>query len=155
MLGNEDPQDGVIIPSLANQQAWPTEPLKLPLVNTINPVYMVDQLANPNQIINRPPATEGLRFDQDKARYDLIPSEFMEALAVHYQRGAKKYGDRNWEKGMDWLRCFGSLMRHAWAWRMGRDIDPENNSHHMVAVAWNAIALYTYAQRKIGQDNRA
>jgi len=96
----------------------------------------------------------GLRYDDDKPRFDLLPPEAMEALARHYLAGAQKYDARNWEKGMAWGRCFGSMMRHAWAWMRGEDIDQETGNHHMIAVAWNAIALFTYATRHIGEDDR-
>jgi hypothetical protein len=53
-----------------------------------------------------------------------------------------------------WCRCFGSLMRHAWAWLRGEDYDTETGSHHLIAVAWNAIAIYTYSMRGVGEDDR-
>lgn len=96
----------------------------------------------------------GLRFNEGKPRYDLIPPEFMDALAAHFEIGSRKYSDRNWERGMGWCKCFASMMRHAWAWMRGEDIDPETGSHHMISVAWNAMAIYTYAARKIGEDDR-
>jgi hypothetical protein len=96
----------------------------------------------------------GLRFNNGKPRFDLMPPEALIALADHYQKGAEKYADRNWERGMDWGKCFASMERHAWAWMSGEDIDPETGSHHMVAVAWNALALYVYDQRNIGVDDR-
>ena len=96
----------------------------------------------------------GLRYNEGKARYDLVPPEFMDAIAAHYERGSKKYAPRNWERGMSWCSCFASLMRHGWAWMRGEDIDPETGTHHMVSVAWNAIALYTYSVRKAGEDDR-
>jgi hypothetical protein len=96
----------------------------------------------------------GLRHDTGKPRFDLMPPEAMEALARHYEVGARKYQDRNWERGMLWCRCFGSLMRHAWAWMRGDDFDQETGSHHMISAAWNCIALATYAMRKVGTDDR-
>lgn len=96
----------------------------------------------------------GLRFNDGKPRFDLLPPEALIALADHYRRGAEKYADRNWERGMDWGKCFASMERHAWAWQGGEDLDPETGSHHMISVAWNAFALYTYAMREIGVDNR-
>ncbi len=96
----------------------------------------------------------GLRYDAEKARFDLLPPEALEELAMHYAKGAKKYADRNWEKGMNWGRCFASMMRHAWAFWRGEDYDAETGTHHMISVAWNAIAIYTYAVRKIGTDDR-
>ena len=100
------------------------------------------------------PSNSGLRYDSGKPRFDLVPPEAMIELAAHYERGARKYADRNWEKGMDWGKCFSSMQRHAWAWAQGEDLDNETGTHHMIAVAWNAIALYTYAMRKIGNDDR-
>lgn len=101
----------------------------------------------------------GLRFSEGKPRYDLIPPEFMEALANHYAQGARKYADRNWERGMSWCQCFRPLMSHAWKWFRGEKYDedpamPGYKAHHMVAVAWNAIALYVYETRQIGKDDR-
>lgn len=96
----------------------------------------------------------GLRYNAAKPRFDLMPPEALIALADHYRRGAEKYADRNWERGMDWGKCFASMERHAWTWMSGEDLDPETGSHHMVAVAWNALALYVYAERGIGVDDR-
>ena len=98
--------------------------------------------------------TAALRFDADKPRYDLLPPEALDELALHYAKGAKKYAERNWELGMDWGRCFASLMRHAWKWMRGEEIDEETGTHHMISVAWNAIAIYTYWKRGIGKDDR-
>ena len=113
---------------------------------TVDPGTMTATPATPNT---------GLRYDDGKPRFDLIPPEAVIALAAHYERGARKYADRNWEKGMAWGKCFASMQRHAWAWSNGEDIDAETDTHHMIAVAWNALALYTYAMRKIGTDDRA
>jgi len=96
----------------------------------------------------------GLRYNDGKPRYDLIPPEALEDLAILYQRGASKYAERNWERGMSWCKCFASMMRHAWAWMRGEENDPETGVHHMTAVAWNAFAIVTYVRRGIGQDDR-
>lgn len=107
-----------------------------------------------------PPAAGGaLRDSEGKPRYDLIPPEFLEALAVHLSEGCKKYSDRNWERGMDWGQCYRALMSHATKWAKGETFDddpklPGYNAHHMIAAAWNAMALYVYHARGIGNDNR-
>ena len=33
----------------------------------------------------------------NKGRYDLLPLLTLRDLAIHYQKGCNKYGDRNWE----------------------------------------------------------
>lgn len=96
----------------------------------------------------------GLRFDDGKPRYDLIPPEAIEELARVYTVGAKKYAPRNWERGMSWGRVFGSLMRHCWKFWRGEAIDEETGCHHMALAAWNCFALFTYDRRQIGEDDR-
>lgn len=99
--------------------------------------------------------TGGVKNDAGQPRYDLFPPEAIMALAELYETGARKYDDRNWEKGMRWGRIFRALMSHAWKFWRGETYDPVDGQHHMIAVAWNAIALFTYDIRKIGQDDRA
>ncbi len=106
----------------------------------------------------------GVKLDDGKPRYELIPAEALEGLAALYADGALKYGDRNWEKGMSMCRLFGALMRHAWKWMRGEtyDKDPKTGAvhHHMLQVAWNAFAIYTldvrgqkqYDDRPVGEQ---
>ena len=86
----------------------------------------------------------GLKYDSGKPRYDLIPADALEEVAKVYTVGAKKYGDRNWEKGLSYSRLFGSLMRHAWAWWRGERDDKENKLHHLSSVIFCALGLLHY-----------
>lgn len=95
-----------------------------------------------------------LRYDAGKLRYDLLPVDSLEELTRVYTVGAKKYADHNWEKGMSWSRCLGSLMRHTWKFWRGEDYDEETGCHHMAMAAWNAMALCSYSMRKVGVDDR-
>lgn len=89
------------------------------------------------------------------ARFSLIPSQFLWALAEHYGKGASKYADRNWEKGYSWAYGMDALERHYNAWKMREDIDEETGSHHLIAVAWHAAALYMFQQCGLGTDSRS
>ena len=97
---------------------------------------------------------EGRKDDTGKLRYDLIPVYSLERLAEVYTIGAKKYGDRNWEKGLTWSRVFSAMMRHAWAWWRGETFDPVDGQHHLSSVAWCAFALMEYQHKKTGEDDR-
>jgi len=80
-----------------------------------------------------------------KGRYDLIPAYALSRLARHYENGATKYGDRNWEKGQPLGRYLDSMIRHAFKYLGGsRDED------HLAAVAWNALA-YMETEYRIGK----
>jgi hypothetical protein len=77
-----------------------------------------------------------------KGRYDLVPPYALSRLARHYENGAKKYGDRNWEKGQPLARYLDSMIRHAYRFLGGsRDED------HLAAVAWNALAYIETEER--------
>jgi hypothetical protein len=88
------------------------------------------------------------------ARFDLIPAGPLLQLAEHYGIGARKYADRNWERGYAWSLSFAALQRHAWAFWNGEDNDPETQSHHMAAVAFHAFALMQFGDTDTGTDDR-
>lgn len=96
----------------------------------------------------------GVKFDDGKLRWDLLPPEAMDEVVRVYTIGAKKYADRNWEKGLTWGRVFSAMMRHAWAWWRGETHDPKDGQHHLSSVVWCALALMTYEIRKVGADDR-
>lgn len=96
----------------------------------------------------------GIKHDQGKPRFDLIPHDALMDLAQVYTFGATKYNDHNWAKGMKWSRVFAAMMRHAWAYWGGEDLDPESKLPHMSHVAWCAMTLLSYRKRKVGEDDR-
>lgn len=88
------------------------------------------------------------------ARFDLIPAGPLTALAEHYGRGAAKYAARNWELGTDWHLNFAAMMRHAWQFWGGEDIDSETGSPHVISVAWHAFALAEFMRTHPELDTR-
>lgn len=72
---------------------------------------------------------------EGKGRFDLLPPRALKRLAVHFERGARKYGDRNWEKGQPLQRFIDSTMRHLTCWQAGR-----RDEDHLIAAAWNLLA---------------
>lgn len=96
--------------------------------------------------------------EEGKGRYDLISTYAIRRLAIHLQNGAKKYGDRNWEKGMDCSRLFSSAKRHldqALERSLGGRVgDPED---HLAAVMFNVMALLHFDEvydREMAEDQR-
>lgn len=61
-----------------------------------------------------------------------------------YTRGAKKYDDNNWRKGLKWSRILGAMMRHLLWYMAGEKYDPEDGQHHLSSIAWGANALMEY-----------
>lgn len=82
-----------------------------------------------------------LAFDEDVTVADSILK-----LGELYEIGAKKYAARNWEKGMDWGRCFSALTRHLLKFIRGEKNDEVDGQHHLTSVVWNAIALLHFSE---------
>lgn len=76
-----------------------------------------------------------------KGRFDLIPTYPLRRLAKHYENGAKKYGDRNWEKGQPLSRYLDSCLRHLIGVLEGLE-----DEDHASAVAWNIFAYVATCQ---------
>ena len=71
-----------------------------------------------------------------KGRYDLISPLFLKRLAKHFENGAKKYGDRNWEKGIPLSSYLDSAMRH-----LSNYLEGLRDEDHLAAAAWNISCL--------------
>lgn len=92
---------------------------------------------------------------QKQARFDLIPVDPLWQVARVYGRGAEKYADRNWERGYAWSLSYGALQRHANAFWMGEEIDPETGLPHLAHVVWHCFTLMQFAQHYRQFDDRS
>lgn len=97
---------------------------------------------------------EAIKYDKDKIKMELLPPELMTAVGTILTFGAQKYSERNWEKGMDWGRVYGAMLRHLNAWWSGEDNDPETGESHLWHAACCVTFLITYEQRGVGNDTR-
>jgi hypothetical protein len=99
--------------------------------------------------------SEGVKYDQDKLRFDLLPIGPLNELVKVYTMGAKKYTDRNWEKGIAYGRVYAAVMRHLTAFWSGEDIDSESGLPHLAHVAWGCFALMEYLNTHPEMDDRS
>jgi len=74
-------------------------------------------------------------------------------LASLFQRGAKKYAERNWEKGMPFSWRIDSLMRHLFKSQENGAIDEETGIPHIVCAIWNAMCLLHWIKNNLGTDD--
>jgi len=81
--------------------------------------------------------------NKGRGRFDLIPYEAMEALAIWYEKAAEKYPERDWEKGMSVKDCINRMLRHGLKASNGW-----TDEDHLAAVMWNAATAITMMKRR-------
>jgi len=96
----------------------------------------------------------GVKFDDGKTRWDLLPWDALEEIAKVMTFGAKKYGDRNWEKGIAYGRLIRAAVGHITSWAMRRDVDSETGLSHLAHAGCCVLFLLAYILRGVGEDNR-
>lgn len=67
--------------------------------------------------------------------FDNISTALIE-LSIHYEQGALKYGERNWEKGIPAHCYIDSGIRHGLKYLRG-----DNDERHDRAFLWNLVGL--------------
>lgn len=99
---------------------------------------------------------EGMRFNSNKLRYDLIHPKANEDFVNVLTYGANKYtlrdengnitydGSMNWRNGLSWTSVLASLKRHIAAIELGEDYDPESGLLHIAHAASNAHFLNAF-----------
>ena len=97
---------------------------------------------------------EAEKDDAGKLRYDLMPPFALNELVRVFSCGAEKYGERNWEAGLDWSRLYAAAQRHLWSWWAGEDADPETSLNHQAHAAWYCLALLEFARTHPERDDR-
>ena len=73
---------------------------------------------------------------EGKGRFDLLPMCVLIRLAKHYEKGALKYSDRNWEKGIPAHSFADSAFRHLVKYMDGMD-----DEDHLISAIWNLCGL--------------
>lgn len=99
---------------------------------------------------------EGRKDDSDKVRMELLSIPALNGTARVLTFGANKYADRNWEKGIDYSRVYGAMLRHMTAWWGGEDHDPETGESHLNHAACCVMFLQHFVETGdyAGRDNR-
>ena len=75
---------------------------------------------------------EGVKHDQGKLLWNLLPWKPVEDVVRVLTYGAGKYAPENWEKVEPYKdRYFAAAMRHITAWREGERLDLETKLPHL------------------------
>lgn len=90
----------------------------------------------------------GKKYDDNKARWDLLPMGLIDEVVDVLTFGAKKYGPDNWrlvENGQG--RYYSALMRHVRAFRKGELIDKESGKSHLAHAVCNLLFMFETAEQ--------
>lgn len=81
-----------------------------------------------------------------KAFIDYITEEsldtFVPVIALMFEKGAKKYAERDWEKGRPMIVYVNSILRHFFQY-----VNGETDEDHKAAVVWNLMTCMDTIRR--------
>ena len=91
---------------------------------------------------------QGMKFDEDKLRWDLLPYDAVEKIMEIITHGAKKYTPENWKK-VNIDRFFAAGMRHLIAWKKGEEFDKDSGFTHLAHVGCNILFMMWIEESKV------
>ena len=98
----------------------------------------------------------GLKYDDGKLQYGLIPPIATKSLAQVLTFGAAKYAPNSWQTVKDGERRYlDALYRHLEAYRSGESTDSESGLSHLAHAITNVAFLLHFEQEKATNANNA
>ena len=97
---------------------------------------------------------KGLRFNEKKPRWGLVPQSALVPMVRVLEYGTKKYAPWNWTKGLSITETCESLKRHLDSFMEGEDYDRESKIHHIGHIQCNALFISWYIMNKPECDDR-
>ena len=93
----------------------------------------------------------GLKFDDNKPMWNLLPLEPIKEVVKIMTFGAKKYAPNNW-KLVEPDRYYSAFFRHWEAYHSGEELDPESGFNHLSHCLCN-IVFYVWL-KMFKKDNK-
>jgi hypothetical protein len=96
----------------------------------------------------------GMKYDNGKLLYSLIPPIATKALAEVLTFGANKYAPNSWQTVPDAERRYlDASMRHLEAYRSGKPIDTESKLPHLWHLLCNVAFLVHFENERLNKGN--
>lgn len=91
----------------------------------------------------------GIKYDDDKPDYSLVPPDALEETIRVLMYGAQKYDRGNWMHLRDAKkRYFAAACRHLFAILRGEEYDSESGLHHVAHATACCLFLYEHMTKK-------
>jgi len=87
-------------------------------------------------------AASGAKRSKKMPRYDLIPRAVLMCLADRLEMGAEKYGEWNWQKGLEdaqWMKDGLNHMQHHLSSLMNGDFTEDSEWGHLGAIMFGCM----------------
>ena len=82
---------------------------------------------------------KGIKFDEGKRDWVLVPWDVMEEVVQVLEHGAKKYKPDNWKYVRPVSRYLNPIFRHVTAYMNGEKNDPDTGKSHLASVICNCL----------------
>ena len=84
----------------------------------------------------------GVKHDEGKLEWNLLPDEQLESVVRVLMHGAKKYAEENWKKvSHPEVRYYNAARRHIQSWRKGEICDLESGEPHLAHAVCDLLFL--------------
>lgn len=100
------------------------------------------------------PKLGGVKHDEGKPDYSLLPLIATEEVVKVWTFGKKKYAAWNWTKGFVWSRPLAAAIRHIFSWASGQSKDPETGLSHLAHAICCLTMLLEFEATGTGEDDR-
>jgi hypothetical protein len=100
----------------------------------------------------------GRKDDSGKTRFDLMSVDAINGLAEVLTLGGKKYGDRNWQAGLNFGRLYRAALGHLFSFWQNDDVDKESTKlaidHAQCCLHFLSHYLHNYSSYKEFDDRK-
>ena len=112
----------------------------------LNSITTTKPVPGSSTVVEKP---GGLKYDDGKLQYGLIPPIATRSLAQVLTFGAAKYAPNSWQTVQDGERRYlDALYRHLEAYRTGESTDSESGLSHLAHAITNVAFLLHFEQEK-------
>ena len=97
--------------------------------------------------------SEGIKYDDNKLDWSLLPFKQVEEVVKVLQLGAKKYAPDNWQYVQPYkLRYFNAAMRHLISWFKGERYDAESGINHLAHAICCLLFMMWHDMEREGDE---